>query len=396
MATTINANNTDGVVITPDTSGELELQANGVTKAKVTANGLQDANGNSLRGGSYRNLIINGDMQIAQRGTSATGQSGYIAVDRFRCTGGSDAVDELSLTHAQVTDAPDGFGNSYKITVSTPETTLADEEIIRIEHRMEGQNLQHLKKGTSNAEAMTLSFWIKGSVTGTYIVNLHDSDNGRTIAKSYTINSANTWEYKTITFAGDSTGALDNDNAQSLSVYWYLGAGANWTSGTLGTSWSAFTKANVAVGQTNILTTSGATWQITGVQLEVGEGASDFEFLPYDVQARRCMRYFQSSWDSLSGETTTAQPTAHWIAYSGSVVLGAIHFPEVMRITPTMTLLGASNNTVGQLQTVGNSSVNNTWALVGAGIKGVGQANGSSGTTAGSLYQFQWKADAEL
>jgi len=266
------------------------------------ARDLADLGGSADAGGlTGRNLIINGAMTVAQRSTSATGVAGYIAVDRFRCTGGADAVDQLSLTHAQVTDVPDGFANSYKITVSTPETALAADEMIRIEHRMEGQNLQHLKKGTSSAEAVTLSFWIKGSVTGTYIVNLHDTDNTRTIAASYTINAANTWEYKTITFAGDTTGALDNDNAQSLSLYWYLGAGTNWTSGTLGTSWDAFTKANVAVGQTDILTTSGATWQITGVQFEVGSTATDFEHETYATTLRKCQRYFE-----LLGHATNA------------------------------------------------------------------------------------------
>ena len=258
------------------------------------ARDIADLAGSADAGGlTGRNLVINGAMTVAQRSTSATGVAGYIAVDRFRCTGSSDAVDQLSLTHAQVTDAPTGFANSYKITVSTAETALAADEMIRIEQRMEGQNLQHLKKGTSSAEAVTLSFWIKGSVTGTYIVNLHDTDNTRNIAASYTINAANTWEYKTITFAGDTTGALDNDNAQSLSLYWYLGAGTDWTSGTLGTSWAAFTKANVAVGQTDILTTSSATWQITGVQLELGETATPFEHRSFGEELALCQRYYE-------------------------------------------------------------------------------------------------------
>ena len=306
-----------------------------------------------------KNLIINGDMKIAQRSTSATGQSGYIAVDRFRCVGGSDAVDELSLTHAQVTDAPDGFGNSYKITVSTPETTLAADEMIRIEHRMEGQNLQHLKKGTSNAEAVTLSFWIKGSVTGTYIVNIHDSDNARNIAKSYTINSANTWEYKTITFAGDTTGALDNDNAQSLTLYWYLGAGTNFTSGTLGTSWSAFTKANVAVGQTDILTTSGATWQITGCQLEVGDSASDFEFVPYDMELARCQRYYFVS-DSTEVNYRYRSGSAVTTSYRPAPAF----FPVTMRAAPTVTSTATfSGNATGfTTASTTKNSVTFTWS----------------------------------
>jgi len=288
---------------------------------------------------SNRNMVINGAMRVAQRGTSATGVSGYIAVDRFRCTGSADAVDQLSLTHAQVTDVPDGFANSYKITVSTPETALAADEMIRIEHRMEGQNLQHLKKGTSSAEAVTLSFWIKGSVTGTYIVNLHDTDNTRTIAASYTINAANTWEYKTITFAGDTTGALDNDNAQSLSLYWYLGAGTDWTSGTLGTSWGAFTKANVAVGQTNILTTSGATWQITGVQLEVGETATPFEHRSFGDDLARCQRYYYR----IQEGGTYQRFGTHQCVSSGNGY-AVIHLPVSMREKPSLHTTGTASN----------------------------------------------------
>ena len=303
-------------------------------------------------------LIINGAMTVAQRSTSATGVSGYIAVDRFRCTGSADAVDQLSLTHAQVTDAPDGFANSYKITVSTPETTLAADEMIRIEHRMEGQNLQHLKKGTSSAEAVTLSFWIKGSETGTYIINLHDTDNTRTIAASYTINAANTWEYKTITFAGDTTGALDNDNAQSLSVYWYLGAGTNWTSGTLGTSWSAFTKANAAVGHTEILTTSGATWHITGVKLEVGSTATDFVHRSYGEELALCQRYFYRS-------QGTSAYTGHGMGanFDGNSSDLFVHFPVEMRANPSVSFSGtvgmhrgsSTNSNIINMTNAGNS-----------------------------------------
>lgn len=315
-------------------------------------------------------LIINGAMTVAQRSTSATGVSGYIAVDRFRCTGSADAVDQLSLTHAQVTDAPDGFANSYKITVSTPETTLAADEMIRIEHRMEGQNLQHLKKGTSSAEAVTLSFWIKGSETGTYIINLHDTDNTRTIAASYTINAANTWEYKTITFAGDTTGALDNDNAQSLSVYWYLGAGTNWTSGTLGTSWSAFTKANAAVGHTEILTTSGATWHITGVKLEVGSTATDFVHRSFGDELARCQRYFCKSYnyDIAPGASGSINNLKGAAAVSGGTSTAnrpfwsAGQYPVIMRSEPTIVLYhydGTSGKITGSsFATYDGSAVN--------------------------------------
>ena len=251
--------------------------------SKIQANSLADS---AIHG--QRNLIINGAMQVAQRGTSST-SGGYGSVDRFRTI--KNNFDELVLTHEQVTDAPTGFSNSLKYTVSTPETTMDADENARIEYRIEGQDLQHLKKGTSDAVSLSLSFWVKGSITGTYIAMLADNDNSRNICASYTINSANTWEYKTLTYAGDTTGTLDNDNLFSFAVRFWLGAGTDRTSGTLATSWQANVPADVAVGQTNILTTSGATFQITGIQLEVGE-ATPFEHRSYGDELARCQRYY--------------------------------------------------------------------------------------------------------
>ena len=301
------------------------------------ARDFADLAGSADAGGlTGRNLIINGAMTVAQRGTSGTGLNGYISIDRFRTTLAA-AFDELALTHEQSTDAPTGFSNSYKITVSTPETALAADELLRLEQRFEGQNLQHLKKGTSNAEAVTLSFWVKGSVTGTYIVNIFDQDNTRAIAKSYTINSANTWEYKTITFAGDTTGALDSDNAHSLTVAWNLAAGTDRTSGTLATSWEANTAANLAVGQTDIVTTSGATFYITGVQLEVGETATPFEHEDYGTTLRKCQRYF-----AVLQDTTAAY--AGGFGFCNSTTKTKVCFPlgVSLRANPTVNVTAAT------------------------------------------------------
>jgi hypothetical protein len=161
-----------------------------------------------------------------------------------------------------------------------------------VQQRVEGQNLQYLKKGTANAESTTLSFWVKSNKTGIYIANLYD-ENNRDISQSYTISSADTWEKKTLTFAGDTSGAFGNDNAIGLYVNFYLSAGSNLTSGTLGTTWSSYTAANTAVGQVNLADSTSNEWYITGVQLEAGTSASDFEFLPVDVNEQRCLRYYQ-------------------------------------------------------------------------------------------------------
>ena len=161
---------------------------------------------------------------------------------------------------------------------------------LSIQHKIEGQNVQYLKKGTSSAESTTLSFWVKSNKTGTYIAELFDNDNQRQISQTYTISSADTWEKKTLTFAGDTTGALGNDNGNSFLVEFWLGAGSNYTSGTLNTSWNSNTNTNRVVGSVNLADSTSNEWYITGVQLEVGTAASDFEFLPHDVNLQRCQR----------------------------------------------------------------------------------------------------------
>lgn len=333
MVATINADTTNGVIITSDTSGEIELQANGVTKAKITANGLQDANGASLRGGSFRNLIINGDMQIAQRGTSSTGitSSGYYTVDRWNTT-----IALGTWTQSQDSDVPSGqgFTNSLKMSCTTANASPASSNHVLINQKWEGQNLQQLKKGTTNAESITVSFWVKSNKTGTYILEADDRDNTRAISQAYTISSANTWEKKTLTFDGDTTGAFDNDNGNSFNLTWWLGVGSDFSSGTLATSWTSRTNANRVVGQVNLADSTSNYINITGLQLEVGSGASDFEFLPYDVQLARCQRYAYK----LGGEISNYYADSaggYWDAnYIG---FGKIRFPVPMRTAPSAT-----------------------------------------------------------
>ena len=195
---------------------------------------------------------------------------------------------------SQSTDVPTGQGlaKSLKMDCTTANGSLSADSQAQISQGIEGQNLQYLKKGTSNAESLTWSFWTKSNKTGTYICQIRDIDNSRSISKSYTISSADTWEKKIITFPGDTTGALDNDNAKSFEIRWWLVAGTNFTSGSLATSWGSETSANNAVGQINLADSTSNEWYLTGAQLEVGKSASDFEFLPHDVNLQRCLRYY--------------------------------------------------------------------------------------------------------
>ena len=280
------------------------------------------------RGINFRNIIINGGMDLAQRGTSTASITGdgYHTIDRFKTS-----ISGLGTwTQSQSTDVPSGqgFAKSLKMDCTTADASPASSDVLIINQRIEGQNLQYLKKGTSSAESLTLSFWVKSNKTGTYIAELRDFDNTRSICKAYTISSASTWEKKTLTFAGDTTGTLDNDNGASFYLQLFLGAGSDYTSGTLNTSWNSRTTANLAVGQVNLADSTSNEWYVTGVQLEAGQVASDFEFLPYDVNLRRCLRYFY--YDDARIEMSTQR-------VSDGKRNGYKQFPVPMRTSPTFT-----------------------------------------------------------
>jgi hypothetical protein len=245
----------------------------------------------------FRNIIINGDMSIAQRGTSFTGLgnggSAY-TVDRFKWTEEGTITNEWTIT--QDTDVPtgQGFATSLKVDCTTADASLDANSIQYLEQRVEGQNLQYLKYGTANAESLTLSFWVKSNKTGTYTINLVNTDAAtRYSSQTYTISASNTWEKKTLVFSGDTSSGFDNDNGNSFIVQINLAAGTNKSSGSPQT-WNTSVEANRAPGQVNLADNTANEFYITGVQLEAGTTASDFEFLPVDVNLARCFRYFQS------------------------------------------------------------------------------------------------------
>jgi len=296
-----------------------------------------------IREPNFRNIIINGDMSIAQRSTSVSSitTSGYNTVDRFRTF-----ITTLGTwTESQSTDVPtgQGFAKSLKIDCTTADASPAAGDRILIQQRIEGQNLQYLKKGTSSAESTTVSFWVKSAKTGTYIVELYDNDNSRQISNSYTISSANTWEKKTITYAGDTTGAFDNNSSTSLILQFWLASGTDYTSGTLSTSWSSVTNANRAVGQVNLGDSTSNEWYVTGVQLEAGSVASDFEFLPVDCNLQRCQRYFQAF---------TSSDRMYALQYSSAYRALVFSYVCTMRASPTQSFTAVGGSTTASSATV--------------------------------------------
>jgi hypothetical protein len=294
---------------------------------------------------AYRtsNLIINGAMTVAQRGTSQASitSTGYTTLDRFRCV-----VQYATFTKSQSTDVPSGqgFASSLKMACTTSASPAAS-NILRVDQRIEGQNLQHLKKGTANAESLTLSFWVKSNKTGTYIVELFDEDNSRHICKSYTISSSGVWQKVELTYSGDTSGAFDNDNASSLGVYFWLGGGSDYTGGTLATSWASYTAANRAVGQVDFADSTSNEWYITGVQLEVGETATPFEHEDYGTTLRKCQRYYYKIGPSDAGgigsgiHNTTTQATV-FIPYQVEMREG----PSAVETSSTASNFDVRNN----------------------------------------------------
>ena len=277
-----------------------------------------------------KNLIINGAMQVAQRGTSQTGvtSSGYAsAPDRF-----SSLINGLGTwTLSQSSDAPDGFSSSYKWECTVADSSISAGDYGILLQRMEGQNLQHLKKGSSNAESLTASFWVKSSKTGTYIFELYENHSQRSISKSYTISSANTWEYKSITIPGDTVGTINNDNTESLIPAFWVAAGSNYSSGTLQTSWGSIVNANRAVGVVNLADTVGNTWQVTGVQLELGDTATPFEHRSFGEELSLCQRYFFRNLATFFGIPPATSTTQ---------ISSAIQYPVEMRANPTFSASG--------------------------------------------------------
>jgi hypothetical protein len=303
---------------------------------------------------AFRNLVINGAMQVAQRGTSTTGitTTGYYTADRWGHTG-----PQGTWTDSIENDAPtgSGFRNSWKTLCTTADAAPASTARTAFRQFLEGQDLQRIRKGTSSAQQLTLSFWVKSNVTGTYILNLRDTDNSRQVSAAYTIASSGVWEKKTIVFPADTTGAFDNNNNTSLQVFWYLGAGSNRTSGTLQTAWATEVEANTAPGQTNLAAATNNYWQITGVQLEVGAVATPFEFKPFEEELKQCMRYYEKSWvyETAPGTNTNVGNFWHGGVSDGSGSGGyLINFTQPKRSTGYTVTGYRSNGTINQIDYV--------------------------------------------
>ena len=242
--------------------------------------------------GKNKNLVVNGSMQVSQRASSFTGvdQQEY-TVDQF-VTLQSYGTSTINVINSS--ESPDDFAKSYKVDVTAADTSIGAGQFMFIRHKLEAQNLTQLAYGTSEAKSITLSFYVRSTVTGTYAICLQQKDNSsKQVNGTYTINSANTWERKTFTYAGDTSGVINDDNGHGLDILWTLVAGSNRTSGSVRSTWTAHADADESVGHTaNVLRSTSNDWHLAGVQLEVGSVATDFEHLSFADELRRCQRYY--------------------------------------------------------------------------------------------------------
>ena len=307
--------------------------------SKIPSAGFQD-------NVKFRNIIINGDMSIAQRGTSASSitSTNFYTVDRtkiFISNGGT-------WTQSQSTDVPtgQGFSNSLKMDCTTANASLSSGNNLTIQFPIEAQNLQYLKYGTASAQTLTLSFWVKSNKTGTYCISLQKTHNTRyDFVAEYSISSASTWEKKTITIAPNSQikasgGAINNNNGEGFVLkFTLLSSGRTGTNNT----WNSSTPADATTNQVNLADSTSNEWYITGVQLEAGTTASDFEFLPHDINLKRCLRYYYQD-DLRINLNTQRVSDAMRVAYKA--------FPVPMRASPTFTATSSTE--------ISNTSINDT------------------------------------
>jgi hypothetical protein len=341
MATTINADTTNGLVLTPDTSGDINLQSAGVTKASITSAGLTVGGSNISPQPTFRNRIINGNMTIDQRnaGTSYTSSNANVyTLDRWLTfeTGGISSRFTIQQNAGSVTP-PIGFTNYLGITSATGSAVTAG-MIQSITQKIEGFNASDFAWGTASAKTITISFWVRSSLTGTFGSVLSNGAVNYSYPFTYAISAANTWEYKTVTIAGPTAGTWVTNNGAGPVLQFVIGTGSTYQ-GSAG-SWSANGYYGVT-GTVDVTGTNGATLYITGVQLEVGSTATDFENLPYDVELARCQRYYQVG-------------DVHLFAGGGSSGDGTVLLPVQMRANPTVTFSDSAGTANTYTDSAGN------------------------------------------
>ena len=286
-------------------------------------------------------LVINGDMAVSQRATSKTGVNGggYFTIDRIETNNSGAFIGTWTQTKESLSSGDafnNGFATSFKMDNTTANASPAANSQCRIDYNFEGQDLQLLKHGTANAEKTTVAFWIKATKTGTNIVKMYKTDADRSCSIAYTVSQSNTWEYKVLNFPADTSGAvIANDNTLGIKMSFAIAMGSNYTSGTLNSTWAASVSANGYVGQVNNGDSTSNNWEITGLQLEVGEHTAStippFQFESFGDNLSRCQRYYYNT----NPLNLTSAAISMGAMYTTTTAYGVIPFPVSMRTAPT-------------------------------------------------------------
>ena len=371
-----------------------EIKVNSIkgVAASTAAITVNNTNGTCAVNNTQRqgkNLVINGGMLCSQRGTT------------FSQVGNTDiTLARFGLIHpysthfdvSQSTDSPDGFSKSYKLDINVVDSSIGTGQFVAIRHKIEAQNLQQLAFGTSSAKSISLSFYVKSNKTGTFAVNIQQTDNSsKQVSAPFTISSANTWERKTFTFAGDTSGVINDDNGTGLTILWWLSAGSTYNSGTSRSTFTAHADADSAVGcNVNILDSTDNNFFLTGVQLETSDAASDFEYRSFGQELQLCKRYCQVLQTNTTGSPFTRFAVA--IMQTTSSIRAIFNLSPEMRTIPSATKSGnfqifpASGFSSGSFNIESGTSNFNTAIFL--------QSSGMSGT-AGSAHYFSANGDAD-
>ena len=353
----------------------------------------------------FRNLIINGDMTVAQRATSFTfAHDGTTSAYTLDCWSFVMANwESLDGTVTQSTDAPTGFSKSWKFATGTAEASVDADDLVYVQTLLEAQNLQHLDYGGSNAKDLNLSFWVKSSSAGTYTVTFYAADAVDNITRTYTINAANTWENKTVTIPGNTAGTIDDNEGSGIQVGWNIAAGSNWTA-TDSTSWGNYTTARWAFGhaQNGVVTNASGEFYLTGCQLELGTKATPFEHKKFDEELNLCKRYYQKSYGYSVAVSTATYSGAQ--IYRGNTATTVspyvpVRFEREMRAVPTIVLISPDTGTLNRVSAgtgVGGAQVDWASGLSSAGRKAFMYYNaGTPSTNYYNLYAH-FTADASI
>lgn len=332
-----NSRNLANLLGTGSTITTAKIADDAITADKLAASSFE----------ATSNLLDNGAMLLAQRGTSSTSQ-GYQTCDRWYVS--VQSTDQLAFTQSRSTESPDNFTHSLRFNVSTAETTLDSDELVYIRQVIESQSLQHLGFGTSAAKSLTLSFWVRSSLTGKYSVLFYYNSGARSNTQSFTVNTADTWEYKTITIDGDGTSgtAIPNDNTYGLGVHITLAAGTGYA-GTPHTGWGAYSATDDFAFSDNVnFIAQTGDFYITGLQLQVGTEATPFIHEDIQTTLHKCQRY---CW-KVSGSTPTNQVGSDFAVggsfydSSNGYLRAVIHYPTEMRTVPGLTASGTFSHHV--------------------------------------------------